>query len=445
MRTETLMRKTVLASITALALLAAFHGVPRANDAMLLLRFQASDADRELAESFFRGMRDGGGQKFNLQFKTLSASETPAAFTSPDTSGMKEVIAAAGKQGASYAVTGKISASETGIAITAYLVPVSRWRSIYQTSLLVKDKETLARAAEIISGRIFIQRQGKNPQAVAGMKAVPDNDAGKIALAWEADAGGRYAVYRSPFSEGPFEFISESQGTAFDDTAAEPGMEYWYGAASITEGAYPDPCMPVKAHLSMKPAEGLSIAEMQKAKTVRDDQIRKQRGDKIVKAHLKFIEKYYMHPIKLSLVFMMSKSYISEGKLKALSGFTGYERNAETGDILLKRDDNAYAVLFQRSRFPVLMDEAEKANIEDREGLIDRLVKNSIAYCIYTGEKEIKDQANRTRHIPLFEAIGVSTEYFKNYQNWQGSTIMFGTGNGELKKKMQEVQQKQGE
>ncbi len=437
------MKKIMLSSIVALAVLAAFHGAPRANDAMLLLRFQASDADSEVAESFFSGMRDAGGPKFNLQFKTVPAPETSIPFTSPDTSGMKEVIAEAGKRGASYALTGRISASDAGIAITAYLVPVSRWRSIYQTSLLVKDKETLARAAEIIAGRLFIQRQGKSPEAVRDMKAVPDNDAGKIALAWEGNANSQYAVYRSPFQEGPFEFISESRGTAFDDATAEPGMEYWYGAGSIIDGAYSDPSSPVKAHLAMKPAAGLNIAEMQKAKTVRDDQIRKQRGDKIVKAHLKFIEKYYMHPIKLSLVFMMSKSYINDGKLTALAGFTGYERNTETGDILLKRDDNAYAVLFQRSRFPVLMDEAEKANIEDREGLIDRLVKNSIAYCIHTGEKEIKDQANRTRFIPLFEAIGVSTEYFKNYQNWQGSTIMFGTGNGELKKKMQEVQQKQ--
>ncbi len=437
------MKKTVLVLIVALSALAAFHGIPRADDAMLLLRFQASDADREIADSFFRGMRDAGGPKFNLQFKALPAPETAVPFSSPDSAGMKEVIAEAGKQGSSYAVTGKISASDAGIAITAYLVPVSRWRSIYQTSLLVKDKEALARAAEIISGRLFVQRQGKSPRAIENMKAVPDNDAGKIALAWDAGADSRYAVYRSPFREGPFEFISESQGTAFDDTTAEPGMEYWYGAGPVIDGAYCDPSAPVKAHLTMKPAAGLSIAEMQKAKTVRDDQIRKQRGDKIVKAHLKFIEKYYMHPIKLSLVFMMSKSYINDGKLTALAGFTGYERNTETGDILLKRDDNAYAVIFQRSRFPVLMDEAEKANIEDREGLIDRLVKNSVAYCIYAGEKEMKDQANRTRFVPLFEAIGVSTEYFKNYQNWQGNTIMFGTGNGELKKKMQEVQQKQ--
>ena len=52
-----------------------------------------------------------------------------------------------------------------------------------------------------------------------------------------------------------------------------------------------------------------------------------------------------------------------------------------------------------------------------------RLMKNGVFYCVY--EKDVlMTQADGTmKYIPMYSAVGMSTEYYKNNKNWRGSTV----------------------
>jgi hypothetical protein len=76
------------------------------------------------------------------------------------------------------------------------------------------------------------------------------------------------------------------------------------------------------------------------------------------------------------------------------------------------------------------------------EEILPRIINNGIAYCIRTGEVENTGPDGITRFIPTFVAVGFSTEYYKDYQNWKSNTVIFASSDKEIDKKIKEAKNK---
>ncbi|PKL41085.1 MAG: hypothetical protein CVV44_00155 [Spirochaetae bacterium HGW-Spirochaetae-1] len=76
------------------------------------------------------------------------------------------------------------------------------------------------------------------------------------------------------------------------------------------------------------------------------------------------------------------------------------------------------------------------------QDLFTRLMNNAIFYCIPRGDKPITRKDGTVIFIPYYEAIGMSTEYFKNYSNWRSNTIMLSTSDKKLQKEMEKAEKK---
>jgi hypothetical protein len=74
--------------------------------------------------------------------------------------------------------------------------------------------------------------------------------------------------------------------------------------------------------------------------------------------------------------------------------------------------------------------------------IANMLVRNSIVYCVRRGEKKIWARDGTVRYYPLFEAVGLSTEYYRDYKNWRSNTVIFATSNEELYKRIKDAQRK---
>jgi len=76
------------------------------------------------------------------------------------------------------------------------------------------------------------------------------------------------------------------------------------------------------------------------------------------------------------------------------------------------------------------------------QDLFTRLMNNALFYCIPRGDKPITRKDGTVIFIPYYEAIGMSTEYFKNYSNWRSNTIMLSTSDKKLQKEMEKAEKK---
>jgi hypothetical protein len=71
--------------------------------------------------------------------------------------------------------------------------------------------------------------------------------------------------------------------------------------------------------------------------------------------------------------------------------------------------------------------------------LFDRLINNGIFFCIAEGDRPLVRQDGTVQHIPSFEVLGMTTEYFKDSESWRSNTIMLGTSNTKLIEEMKKV------
>jgi hypothetical protein len=66
-------------------------------------------------------------------------------------------------------------------------------------------------------------------------------------------------------------------------------------------------------------------------------------------------------------------------------------------------------------------------------------MKNSLLYCVYTGDRETIVDGTISYMVPSFEAAGLSTGYYVNDRDWREKTIMLSTDNKELREQMEKV------
>ena len=90
----------------------------------------------------------------------------------------------------------------------------------------------------------------------------------------------------------------------------------------------------------------------------------------------------YRHPVKLNLILLIARNYIKKGDVMILRGFDRYSADGENAAIEFTGPGEAYSIEFRSKR---LFRFREKAG----DGLFERLLGNSLFYCVPSGEREI--------------------------------------------------------
>ncbi len=413
-----------------------------AADKIYMVPFNAINADSSLAEDVAEALSEQKLEKIAIKF-----DEDEKAINPLNDDEVEKAIEKARSHASSHVLCGSVERSYgDGYLIKSILIPIQDKKNMYKTEYFIQNESHISEAVKTIAGRLLLEIKGSNSWKINGLKVKTDEEKSVITVTWGKKQGvNAYAVYRSPIENGPFIKIADVTGeTQYIDTGAIRGIEYSYGVAAIIDGIPGEPCDAVAAHLQMPPPRGMQIEEEKKKKMVSDKQIARELKSEVVRKHLEFLSDYYMHPVKLNLALYLGRSYIEKGQVLALSNFESHEINSEQKRITLMGRDKGYIVAMEAASFFGFLEKAEERKIPEIDALIDRLLKNAIAYAVPRGEKKIKDEYGHTVYVPYYEAIGISTEYFKNYAKWENNTLMISTSDRELKKKMKEVQNKRG-
>jgi len=76
------------------------------------------------------------------------------------------------------------------------------------------------------------------------------------------------------------------------------------------------------------------------------------------------------------------------------------------------------------------------------EELLPRVMANSFLFCVRAGESETRLPDGRIRYLPHFNAVGMGTEYHRDYAKWRGNSIMFATSDEDLYRQILEAARK---
>ncbi|PKL39131.1 MAG: hypothetical protein CVV44_09710 [Spirochaetae bacterium HGW-Spirochaetae-1] len=107
----------------------------------------------------------------------------------------------------------------------------------------------------------------------------------------------------------------------------------------------------------------------------------------------------------------------------------------------------SYEGLAEESKNPapeVLLTSMTISQRDTESELFDRLIKNGIYFCIAEGDRPFVRQDGTVQHLPSFEVLGMTTEYFKDSEDWRSNTVMIGTSNTKLIEEMKKVWKKGG-
>ena len=197
-------------------------------------------------------------------------------------------------------------------------------------------------------------------------------------------------------------------GTTYDDTTAEPGLQYWYTVSPVVNSV---PCEPGKTSTGYRKVElpqskDLDRLIREKTKPVR---VFKDEGEKQkAAAYTALLKGYYKNPVELSIILNIIKSYVKKGAITVLTDFNQYSINIERREIIMIDEGYRFAVLFTSSRLiRILLESQMKSpDPENKMELTDMLVKNMTAFCVYLDERSITDTDNRMRVTPNVPSSG---------------------------------------
>jgi hypothetical protein len=260
----------------------------------------------------------------------------------------------------------------------------------------------------------------------------------EVLLSWECSIPGDvYAIYRSPYERGPFIKIGEAESNVFHDTTAEEGLKYWY----MVYGMHDDtPGIPGVEYGYRKPQspKGLTVDDLLDCRNKPWPKPKTEEERERERLHLRLFDKYYENYFMMSFIAMVGRIYINRGELLAYRNFKHYSWDPANRTIYFDKPGVLSVRFFSRRFFRFIRDMYYMKIPYDE--LLPRVIDNAVLFCIRTGEKEVKEQNGMARFIPNFEAIGMGTEYIRNYENWKSNTIMFATSDEDLYRRIRQVQ-----
>lgn len=274
-----------------------------------------------------------------------------------------------------------------------------------------------------------------------GLSVTAGTSEKSVDLEWiQGKSGEEFAVYRSTFSEGPYEELGITDKGKFSDTLAIPGVIYWYRILLYDDGYSLELSSPVSGYRKNLPVKGLILHNILKKKVRKHPVIRDKKKKALDVKFNAFLQKYITNNIKLSIIMAVGKYYIKKGELILLKDFDEFIFNdPERISYFIKK--GRYRVMYHSTRFSRLLRESKKLD-PGKNRLSERLLKNMIAFCIDTGETQVEDEDGVKRVVKTYEAVGVSTEYYRDCYDWRFRTILTGSSNKKIRKMMRDAQKR---
>ncbi|MCU0846905.1 MAG: hypothetical protein MUD12_03365 [Spirochaetes bacterium] len=295
---------------------------------------------------------------------------------------------------------------------------------------------TLITVSVSISGQI---PDGKTEHQYE-LKATKGESEENITISWRSNDCGNYTLYRSAFKNGPYEPLVNTGSTSYTDTTAEQGIKYWYKVKPETgHERYSDM---IDSGFRNPPApKGLTHDEVIDART-KDRPLPPAREEDSQKEqyHLKFLSFFYENYFMCTFIYLVGRIYVYRGELIIYRDFENYHLDRNKVTIYLTKP-NIMRVKFTSKRLFRFIKTMDVLNIQEKN-LLDRLIRNGIVFCIRRGVCETVLPDKRIRIMPHFEAVGFSTEYFRDYKKWKSNTVMFGSSDKEMDRRIKEAHKK---
>ncbi len=289
-------------------------------------------------------------------------------------------------------------------------------------------------------------------ETVKGADSKPGNGSGEpgttavtsvesVELKWDMKSNGEgFAVYRSTFEEGPYEELDITEKSEYSDRSAVPGVIYWYRIIPLNEESPLEPGPAVSGYRKNLPVKGAGLRRILKRK-VRDLPVIRDREKRALDAKFNnFLKKFYMNNVKLSIIIAAGEGYLKRGELILLKDFDRYIID-DSPNISYFIKEGRYRVKYYSKKFSSLI-RGSRLLDPGKERLTKRLLENLLVYCIDAGDTEITGEDGVKVVVKSYEAIGVSTEYYRDYHNWRFRTVMTASSNKKIKKMMRDAQRR---
>lgn len=251
-----------------------------------------------------------------------------------------------------------------------------------------------------------------------------------ISLRWQQVINdSSYAIYRSDFKKGPFKRIATVNDAQYNDYTCEAGIEYYYKIKPEATGIFSE----IKSgYRQIDLSKRYNLDRLLEGKN-------QETGfeSETDKGYHEILSPYYTGWLRIQFILFVSKPYIMNKTIFILTDFDKFTANEELSTITFHPYDQNYSLEFYSQQpFSLL-------NASDDEILFERLIKNSIAFCVYKGDIKIRDRFGRSKYIPNYEAIGLATQYNKYAKSWPDRTILFSSNKKDLIKEVKSLSTQQ--
>jgi hypothetical protein len=298
----------------------------------------------------------------------------------------------------------------------------------------------IAPAAATIVNNASLSVQGTVP-VVSGLNVSRGATLDRVTLSWLCSVPGTaFTITRSYRDKTPAVTIGETKETSITDTTAEQGIKSWYTVTPVKSGMTGTP---VTGYGYRKPPNprALTADEMLDPRTrpwPPEPATQEERDRQ--KVHLELMEKYYESYFMATFIVMVGKMYINSGDLLAYRDFRGYTWDPGKRTVYFSKP-GVLTVKFFSKRFFRFVRDMYNMSIPFDE-LLPRIISNGILFCVRSGETEMREAGGRIRYLPNMEAVGMSTEYVRDYEKWKSTSVVFATSDENLYKKVREAESK---
>ncbi|HPR49788.1 MAG TPA: hypothetical protein PK341_17535 [Spirochaetota bacterium] len=250
-----------------------------------------------------------------------------------------------------------------------------------------------------------------------------------ITLSWPSIPSTQYMISRSERPDGLFKTLIKTRNNYYIDRDVEQGIKYWYNIKSST----PDSIsfnISGSGFIEPEPIKGLMPDEILNKRT-KDLPLPKDEKERLAwEKHLSVMKGYYENYLTVAIIIFIGKIYIKRGQLIVFRNFLDYaiDYNGKTIHVFRK---GMTPIKFHSKRLFRFLKRCEKNDINETD-ILPRLVKNAIFYCVRRENAEKRELDGRIRIVPVYEALGMSTEYFRDYKKWRSNTVVFGSDTKDL-------------
>jgi hypothetical protein len=254
-----------------------------------------------------------------------------------------------------------------------------------------------------------------------------------VALHWSGIEGtATYQIFRSENPNKGFVSIGSTGTLSFNDTSCEPGIEYFYKVYALKSDSTSDDSFFSGTQPGYRKIDLSSRYSLDNLLELKDQSVSALSPDDL--SNQEKLSPYYISWLRLQFIIFVSRAYFINKTVIILTDFQDFVTNKELDMVSFVDYKEDYSLDFYSQQLFTFYND-----IND-EKLFETILSNAMAFCVYKGEKKIRDSKGRIKYIPDFEAIGIASQYFKYSKEWPNRTLLFSSKNKDLMNEFKKIQ-----